>query len=260
MSESFGSSVPTRRAASSRAQASAARTSSTVSCSPEGTSCARKDVGDRGHDPRERQPAGPERLHARPRWPRCRPPARCRPPPRPARASEHRRERLVVEREELPGLRPGPVDGRRGVGHPVRPGQPERDRDEHRRRAGLHAASSRRRTRPSSARREVGCTTTSIRSKGMPKSRCASITSSPLLTRVAELIVTTGPMSQVGWASASSTVTSASCSRGPAAERAAARGQHQPAYLVGRAAAQALGERRVLGVDRHDLARPRALR
>ena len=48
----------------------------------------------------------------------------------------------------------------------------------------------------------VGWTTTSIRSNGMPKSRWASITSSPLLTRVAELIVTTGPMAQVGWASA----------------------------------------------------------
>ena len=57
----------------------------------------------------------------------------------------------------------------------------------------------------------VGWTTTSMRSKGMPKSRCASITSRPLFTRVAELIVTTGPMSHVGWASASSTVTSASC-------------------------------------------------
>ena len=51
----------------------------------------------------------------------------------------------------------------------------------------------------------VGCTTTSMRSKGIPKSRWASITSRPLLTRVAELMVTTGPMSQVGWASASST-------------------------------------------------------
>lgn len=37
------------------------------------------------------------------------------------------------------------------------------------------------------------------------------MTSSPLLTRVAELIVITGPMDQVGWARASSTVTFASC-------------------------------------------------
>ncbi len=44
----------------------------------------------------------------------------------------------------------------------------------------------------------VGWTTTSIRSNGIPKSRWASITSRPLLTSVAELIVTTGPMSHVG--------------------------------------------------------------
>ncbi len=48
-----------------------------------------------------------------------------------------------------------------------------------------------------------GWTTTSIRSKGMSKSRCASMTSRPLLTRVAEFVVTTRPMSHVGWASAS---------------------------------------------------------
>ena len=55
---------------------------------------------------------------------------------------------------------------------------------------------------------DCGCTTTSIRSKPMSNSRCASITSSPLLTRVAELIVIIGPIDQVGWASACSGVTS----------------------------------------------------
>ena len=74
------------------------------------------------------------------------------------------------------------------------------------------------------------------------------------MTSVAELIVTTGPIAQVGWASACSGVTSASSARGPAAERSAAGRQDQPAHLVRRAAAQALGQRRVLGVDRHDLA------
>src|SRR5581483_3413706 len=54
---------------------------------------------------------------------------------------------------------------------------------------------------------DCGCTITVIFSKGMSNSRCASMTSRPLLTSVAELIVTTGPMSQVGWASACSTVT-----------------------------------------------------
>ena len=58
-----------------------------------------------------------------------------------------------------------------------------------------------------------GCTTTSIRSKGTSKSRCASITSSPLLTRVAELVVITLPIAKLGWASACSGVTAASSAR-----------------------------------------------
>src|SRR5689334_18682147 len=49
----------------------------------------------------------------------------------------HRRERLVVEREELPGLGSRPVHGGRHVGEPVRPAEPEGDRDHHRRRRGL---------------------------------------------------------------------------------------------------------------------------
>ena len=106
----------------------------------------------------------------------------------------------------------------------------------------------------------VGCTTTSMRSNGMSKSRCASITSSPLFTSVAELIVTTGPMSQVGWSSASSGVTCAQLLAGAAAERATAGGEHEAAYLLGPAAAQALRQRAVLAVDRHDLARLRAAR
>jgi hypothetical protein len=74
-----------------------------------------------------------------------------------------------------------------------------------------------------------------------------------LLTMVAELIVTTGPMTQVGWASACSGVTSASSARVLPAERPAAGGDQQAADLAAAAGAQALGERRVLGVDRHDL-------
>ncbi len=60
---------------------------------------------------------------------------------------------------------------------------------------------------------DCGCTITAIRSMGMSKSRWASITSRPLFTRVAELIVMTGPIAQVGWAIACSGVTSASSAR-----------------------------------------------
>ena len=60
---------------------------------------------------------------------------------------------------------------------------------------------------------DCGCTTTSMRSNGTSNSRCASISSSPLFTSVAELTVTTGPMCQVGWARACSGVTPVSSSR-----------------------------------------------
>src|SRR5699024_8151828 len=56
---------------------------------------------------------------------------------------------------------------------------------------------------------DCGCTTTSIRSAATPNNNCASISSSPLFTMVAELMVTTGPMSHVGCAIACSSVTSA---------------------------------------------------
>src|ERR687898_3319382 len=55
-----------------------------------------------------------------------------------------------------------------------------------------------------------GWTTTSMRSYGTSNSRWASITSRPLFIRVAELTVITGPIAQVGWASAWAGVTSAS--------------------------------------------------
>ncbi len=60
---------------------------------------------------------------------------------------------------------------------------------------------------------EVGWTTTSIRSYGSPKRKCASISSSPLFASVAESTVIFGPMRHVGCASASARVTFASSSR-----------------------------------------------
>ena len=47
---------------------------------------------------------------------------------------------------------------------------------------------------------DCGWTTTSIRSYGVPKRWCASITSSPLFISVAESIVILPPIAQVGWA------------------------------------------------------------
>ena len=72
-------------------------------------------------------------------------------------------------------------------------------------------APSRKRTSPCTV--EPGWTTTSICSYGMPKSQCASISSSPLFARVAESTLIFRPMFQVGCASASSTVTWSSSPR-----------------------------------------------
>ena len=62
---------------------------------------------------------------------------------------------------------------------------------------------------------DCGCTTTSMRSYGMPNSRCVSISSRPLLTSDAEFSVFIGPIDQVGCAPACSGVT---CSRSAAAQ------------------------------------------
>ena len=99
-----------------------------------------------------------------------------------------------------------------------------------------------------------------MRSYGMPNSRWVSISSRPLLTSDAEFSVFIGPIDQVGCAPACSGVDVLEALGGPAAERAARRGQHDLGHLVGGAAPQALGDRRVLGVDGHELARFRGLK
>ena len=150
-----------------------------------------------------------------------------------------------------------PVDRRRGVGHPVRPAQRQRDRQPHVRRAGLGDASSRRRTRPSSGSPTAGAPSPRCRRTARRTARAPRSPPAPLFTSVAELIVTTGPMFQVGWASA--------CSGRDLGQLSRRRPRNGPPLAVrisrrtsaAAPAAQALGQRRVLGVDRHDLPRPR---
>ena len=90
---------------------------------------------------------------------------------------------------------------------------------------------------------DCGCTTTSIRSNGMSNSRCASITSSPLLTSVAELVVMTGPMSQWGGPAPAAGVTSAQRPPGVRPRNGPPLAvSDEPAHLRGAAAAQALGD------------------
>ena len=98
-----------------------------------------------------------------------------------------------------------------------------------------------------------GCTTTSIRSKGTSKSRWASMTSSPLLTSVAEFVVMTRPHREVGVRQRLLRGDLGQRGPGPAPERPAARGDDETPHLGGPAAAQALRDGAVLGVDRHDL-------
>ena len=79
------------------------------------------------------------------------------------------------------------------------------------------------------------------------------MTSRPLFIIVAESIVILGPIFQVGWASASSTVIAVERVE-PAFPEGAARGrQDQPARLPGIPAAQRLVDRAVLGVHREQL-------
>ena len=90
-----------------------------------------------------------------------------------------------------------------------------------------------------------------------PKRKCASISSRPLFASVAESIVIFGPMFQVGCASASSGVTSASSSR--------VRPRNGPPLAVstrlsGSPSLRALEERRVLAVDREQRASAPLLR
>ncbi len=94
--------------------------------------------------------------------------------------------------------------------------------------------------------------TTSIRAYGISKRKCASMISSPLFIIVAESTVIFGPIDQLGWRGASSTVTSREGLEGTLAEGAAARGEDKPADGRRVLAAEALPERAVLAVDGDD--------
>ena len=123
-----------------------------------------------------------------PRWRRCRRPARSRPAVPGPSGQRDGRERGVVERLERPVLRRRPVH-RRGAASGTRSGQPSASAMVSRMSGGEACAS----VEPSVNSTiewtiDCGWTTTSIRSYGMSNSRCASITSRPLLTSVAEFV------------------------------------------------------------------------
>ena len=183
--------------------------------------------------------AGRPRTRPRtPRSPRCRSPAGSARPRPAALASATAGNASSSSGRELPGVRGGPVDRRRRPPAPG-PASPAPSAIGSRMSGGLAWAI----VEPSTNSTiewitDCGCTITSMSSYGTSNSSCASITSSALLTMVAELIVTTGPMSQVGCASACSGVTSRQLVAAPAPERPAAGGEDQPAHL-GRACRRA---------------------
>ena len=84
----------------------------------------------------------------------------------------------------------------------------------HATRTTSHPADASAASAPSWLRRRASssASSTARRQARRHRSRCASISSRPLLARVAESIVIFGPMFHVGWASASAGVTSASSS------------------------------------------------
>ena len=130
------------------------------------------------------------------------------------------------------------------------PGTSARTRSGRACRAGRDARGALRRgSRTSEWTTDVGCTTTSIRSYGTPKSQCASISSRPLFASVAESIVIFGPMRQVGCASASSGVTPSSSARERPRNGPPEAVRTRPGDGRRLAALEALVQRRVLAVD-----------
>ena len=176
------------------------------------------------------------------------------PPGAPGRTGEaHARERVVVERLEGPALRRVPP-ARTAPRPAAAPARPARARSAAACPAGWPGRAWRRPTKVTiECTIDCGCTTTSIRSYGHAEQQVGLDQLQPLVDqrgrverdhrahvpgRMGQRLVD-GDAGQLGAA--------------PSAERAAGRGQHEPVHLVGPPAAQALGQRGVLGVDGHDL-------
>ncbi len=169
-------------------------------------------LGDHLGDGEPADPAGQERRHrdlVRRVEPRRRAAAR---PPR-LIGEVQAREQALVRRLEGELDRRGPVD--RAEGDPEALGEPERvaDGESHVWAPTAARASRRRPARPSSGRSTGDARRRRCGRSRSPKSSWASITSRPLFMSVDESIVILGPIFQVGCASASSRLTSASWSR-----------------------------------------------
>ena len=111
------------------------------------------------------------------------------------------RELRVVERQELERSRArSSVEAREVVRPALGPGERVLDREDHVVDRELREPASRRSTRPASARSTAGGRRRRSAPAGTSKSQRASISSSPLLTSVAESMVIFAPIVQVGCA------------------------------------------------------------
>ena len=159
---------------------------------------------------------------------------------------------VVVEREELPGLRTRPVDRWRHIGQPVGPAQAERDRDQHGRRAGLHQ------------RGAVGELDHRVHDAGRVDDHLDAVEGDAeeqvRLDHLEALVHQGGRVDRHDRTHVPRRVGQRFVDRdlgqllaGAAPERSTAGREHEASYLVGAAASQALGQRTVLAVDRDDL-------
>ena len=197
-----------------RAQVSAASTSST-SGAPASPSAAQLLDHPRTVSTMARNGTPPvqERRARTPRSPRCRPPGTCRRPCRPAGPAATAGKASSSSGSKVQVAARVQSQAGRGVGHPVGPAEAQRDRQPHVGRGALregravgeldHRVHHRLRVHD-----DVDPVERDRRTAGGPRSPPA-----PLFTRVAELVVTSGPIAQVGWASACSGVTSARSAR-----------------------------------------------
>ena len=198
--------------------------------------------------------SGPEeRLKQLLRWPRSTRPERCR---RPAMRGMRARGR---------GRRRGPAGRNRAVRHP--PAGPARGTPEAIRsrpaqavpparcacpagRAGRGCCH--RRNPRTNAPAICGCTSTRMRSPGTPNRWCASMTSRPLFISEAESTEIFGPIDHFGMGDGLGRRDRGQCVPLPAAERTTGGGEGDPCGHFAGVAGQALEDRVVLAVDRHD--------
>ena len=256
-----GDRLPTSSSrARARAQASAASTLGAGRAPPPpARERARRPGARRCRRCRGTDPAGEEGARRTPRSPRCTRPGTSRPAAPTRRASRDGGERLVVERLEVQVCGRSSRSGGRGAGHPVGPA-PGRARSA----AACPAASLRDRRAVDEldhrvddrlrVHHDVDAVEGHVEQQVRLDDLEALVDQGRRVGRDQRAHVPGRVRQRLLGRHVASSVAA------PAAERPSAGGEHQPLDLAAAPAAQALGQRRVLGVDGHDLPRRRGPR